>query len=253
MCETTKHASFLDLPAELRLCVYNVLLNPVLLPPLVQRSPVDGVATGLSYWDLQDRSSRPYYLQTIALPNGRNLWHSRGLILACRQTYDEMEHEVLRRHHEALDWLQATTQERHNMRLEIPTLSRLGDTMRIKIGVPSTHIARRMNITGRLAITGAAEELITSLIAHFPSFSLYLAGAEWRMHHTKTIKTEELLHKLMFDTIVQHMAGLGLIHRCKPTVNDKLILPDGYGFNWAKYVRPKSLERPRMLGFEHRF
>jgi hypothetical protein len=101
-------------------------------------------------------------------------------------------------------------------------------------------------------ITCATDDLIVALIGYFPSFSLYLAGAEWKMHHAKTIKTEEILHKLMFGILVKHAAGFGFVHGCKPTINNKLVLPNDHDFNWSRYVRPESSQRPRMLQFDYR-
>lgn len=81
---TTTRASFLSLPAELRLHVYGILLDSIVLPARVQRAPVDAVAISLADLSLRDKSPRAYTVRTIALPNGRNLWLSRGLIFACR-------------------------------------------------------------------------------------------------------------------------------------------------------------------------
>jgi hypothetical protein len=256
MCETTRRVSFLDLPAELRLRVYGLILVPIVLPAkTVKRSPVDLICHGLSHHHLRDKSPQTRPAQTIALPNGRYLWLFRGLVLACRQTYSEMEQNLLRLHQEAFNALGWTFLQRHSMPLDTPTLSRLGDTNCIKIGVPSTHIARMIPLIGRnkkYEITCATDDLIVALIGYFPSFSLYLAGAEWKMHHAKTIKTEEILHKLMFGILVKHAAGFGFVHGCKPTINNKLVLPNDHDFNWSRYVRPESSQRPRMLQFDYR-
>lgn len=169
----------------------------------------------------------------------------------------EMERELLRLYDETLKRLGWTLLQRHSMGLDAPTLSRLGDTNNLKIGVPSTRIARTIPLIGRTnkyKITRATDDLIAALIGCFSSFGLYLAGDEWKMHHVKTMETEEKLHKLMFETVVEHVAGRGLTHGCKPTINDKLVLPNNYDFHsWSRYARPESEQRPRMLEFEYRF
>lgn len=114
-------------------------------------------------------------------------------LLAGRHIGTEMEQELLRLHHEAFSALGWTCLQRHNMPLDTPTLSRLGDTNCIKIGVPSTLIARITTLVGRNSkykIKGAAEELIAALIDYFPAFSVYLAGDEWNKLHAKTIRAE---------------------------------------------------------------
>lgn len=149
---TTTRASFLSLPAELRFHVYGILLGSVSLPARVQRAPVDAVAFSLADLSLRDKSPRAYTVRMIALPNGRNLWLSRGLILACRQTYDEMEAQLLRPHTEAFDTLQANFQLRHGVQLETSPLFCLADTNHITIGIPSTHIVKSVDGNPKLQI-----------------------------------------------------------------------------------------------------
>lgn len=100
-------ASLLDLPAELRLRVYGFTFGSiVLLARVLDRLPVDLISYSLSILDLQDKSLRKQFTQTIPLPNRRHWGLYRGLILACRQTYPEMERELLRLYHGAFKSLE---------------------------------------------------------------------------------------------------------------------------------------------------
>lgn len=73
------------------------------------------------------------------------------------------------------------------------------------------------------------------------------------MHHMKTIKTEKYLHRYMFKTLVERVAGLGVAHECKPTINTKLVVPNRFDFSWTAYIEPEIQRRPRLLEYEYRF
>lgn len=256
MCETTKRLSFLDLPAELRLRVYGLILVPIAIPAkTIEESQVDLLCYGLAQHNLRDKSPRTRSTRTIALPNGQYLWLFRALILACRQTYTEMEQELLRLYDEAFKALGWKFLQRHSMGLDTPILSRLGDTNRIKIGVPSTHIAQVDRVIGRDTIyepTGATDDLMISLLSYFLSFSLYLAGDDWKIPDAKMDKTEESLHLTMSRALAEHVAGLGVTHGCRPRINNRLLLPNNYHLRWCVHNRPKPSQGPRMLQFENR-
>lgn len=148
----TTTAGFLDLPIELRLQIYAYIITSI--PAMA--------------WPTENPYSEcPPYVNHIRkvfvaqrIPSSHELHSYRGLILSCKTVYHEFEHEWLKVY---APWFRKEF-EVHNFVL--PTISKIGDTTHLRIGLP-------LPPDGWLDSPTDIQYVVRKLVNNLPSFCLY--------------------------------------------------------------------------------